>query len=467
MKIKKTISLLCSVLLLGQTAALAACGGDPFEDQDNVAGKYNITVGYKDSDGGKVVLDSLKKGYEATHTDVNIILKNYGDTFDTFMNQNFSNQSNIPDVLWMPDNEFAGWAAGGYFLDLRSFYESSEETSYDLYYESMLNCASYSGVFKPLSEDASAEYGLYFAPRDYNKIVIAINKDLFSSYEVAIPDMTEGWSMDDFFALCTEINTKITEKVEGGDRTAQSHRAVFFQLSSEVVYTTMFHAMGSDGIIDGNGKVALDNDVNSAILDKFYDELTNSKYKLSTGDSDFNRGLCFMRCIVRPTVVDLATWLDNMDFLPFPAKQADGSVEIGMGCSGYGISKVHAEDTQTVDGKTMKMKDLAWDFIKYVISEEGQEIAGETGLSVSVLKSLEKTGKWRSAISATLNHDAFIAGDGLILDTYNQFAPNIRNKLRPHIVNFFDIMSNKDYGKKENRANYLKECMQQFEAAKL
>lgn len=472
MKIKKAISLLCAVLLLGQTAALAACGGsDPFEDQETVKGKFNITVGYKDSDGGKVVLDALKKGYEAKHSDVNIKLKSYGDTFDTFMNQNWANQSNIPDVLWMPDNEFAGWAEGGHFLDLRSYYESSAETSYDLYYESMLNCASYSGEFKPLSEDASAEYGLYFAPRDYNKIAIAINKQLFTDYQVEIPDTTNGWTMDEFFALCTEIETKIKERVNAGGEgamTANAHRAVFFQLSSEVVYTTMFHAMGSDGIIGEDGKVALGNETNSAILDRYYDELTASDYKLSTTASDFERGLCFMRCIVRPTAVDLAVYLKDMDFLPFPAKKADGSVEIGMGCSGYGISTVHAEETQTVDGKTMKMKDLAWDFIKYVISEEGQEIAGETGLSVPVLKKLEQTGKWRSAIGgATLNHDAFIAGDGLVLDTYNQFAPNLRNKLRPHIVAFFDKMSNKNKGKKENRAQALKECTEQFEAAKL
>lgn len=472
MKIKKALSLVVAGLLLGQTMALTACGGggDPFEDQTDVTGKYNITVGYKDSDGGKVVLDALKKSYEAKHSDVNIKLKSYGDTFDMFMNQNWANQSNIPDVLWMPDNEFAGWAAGGHFLDLRSYYESDSSTSYSLYYDSMLDCASYSGEFKPLSESSDAQYGLYFAPRDYNKIVIAINKDLFDKYQIDVPDTTDGWSMDDFFALCTEINTKIKEKVNAGGEEAleaNSNRAVFFQLSSEVVYTTMFNAMGSEGIIDENGQLVLDNETNSQILDTYYNELTNSEYKLSTNASDFERGLCFMRCIVRPTAVDLQEYLDNMDFLPFPAKKADGSVAIGAGCSGYGISKVHADDEQTVNGVTKKMKDLAWDFIKYVISEEGQEIAGETGLSVPVLKSLSENGKWRTAIGTSLNHDAFLAGDELILDTYNVFDAKLRNKLRPHIVSFFDKMSNKNNGKPENRAQALKECKEQFEAAKL
>lgn len=469
-KKKKILSILIAGALIGQTFALTACGDDPFGDEGNVGGKYNISVGYSDSDGGKVVLEALKAQYETEHPDVNIRLRNYGDTFDTFMNQNFTNQSNIPDILWMPDNEFAGWASGGYFLDLRSLYESSEETSYDLYYETMLDCASYSGEFKPLSESTDAKYGLYFAPRDYNKIVIAINRDLFTKYNVEIPDTSDGWTMDEFFALCDEINNKITDKVNSEDSDnieATSLRAVFFQLSSEVVYTTMFHAMGSDGIIDENGNLVLDNEVNSKILDTYYNELTNSAYKLSTTASDFERGLCFMRCIVRPTVVDLQAWLHNMDFLPFPAKTADGKTEIGTGCSGYGISTVHANDEQTVNGVTKKTKDLAWDFIKYVISEEGQEIAGETGLSVPVLKSLAANGKWRKAIGEDLNHDAFMAGDELVLDTYNVFAPKVRNKLRPHVVNFFDIMSNKTTGSEKNRVTKLEECVQQFNAAKI
>lgn len=468
MKLKKTALFIAVAVLAAQTALFAACGRDPFNDQTDVTGKYNITVGYKDSDGGKVVLEALKENYEKTHADVNIKLKSYGDTFDTFMNQNWANQSNIPDVLWMPDNEFAGWAKGDYFVDLREYYEADSSTSYDLYYKSMLDCASYSGEFKPLSESTDAKYGLYFAPRDYNKVVIAINKDLFESYGVSVPDTSDGWSMDDFFALCTGIENKIKDRVNGGDIEATATRAVFFQLSSEVVYTTMFDAMGSDGIIDSDGKLVLDNAVNSAILDRYYDELTASDYKLSTTASDFERGLCFMRCIVRPTAVDLSAWLDNMDFLPFPAKKADGSVAIGSGCSGYGISKMHAEEVRTVDGKDKKVKDLAWDFIKYVISEEGQQVAGKTGLSVPVLKSLAQSGEWKKAIGGeTLNHAAFLAGDELVLDTYNVFDAQLRNKLRPHVVSFFDNMSNKNNGKKENRGVFLQNCVQQFEAAKI
>lgn len=473
MKTKKVLAVLLSGALLGQTLALAACNGnkDPFGNEGDKEGKYNITVGYMDADGGKVVLDALKKSYEAKHTDVNIKLKSYGDSFDTFMNQNWGNQSNLPDILWMPDNEFAGWASGGHFLDLRSFYESSAETSYDLYYNTMLNCASYTGEFKPLSESNSAEYGLYFAPRDYNKIVVAINRDLFESYGVDVPDTSNGWTMNEFFALCDEINEKITARVNAGGSDAleaTSNSAVYFQLASEVVYTTMFHAMGSDGIIDDNGNLVLDNATNSSILDSFYDNLTNSDYKLSTNASDFERGLCFMRCIVRPTAVDLKDDLDNMDFLPFPAKTESGEVKIGTGCSGYGIAKVHAEEVRTVNGVSKKVKDLAWDFIKYVITEEGQEVAGETGLSVPVMKSLADSGKWRSAIGTSLNHDAFMAGDELILDTYNVFDPQKRNTLRPFIVSFFNAMSNKANGNKADgsRKKFLTACVDQFNLAK-
>ena len=38
-------------------------------------------------------------------------------------------------ILWMEDTYFAEPAQGGYFGDLRPYYEASEETSYDLYYD--------------------------------------------------------------------------------------------------------------------------------------------------------------------------------------------------------------------------------------------------------------------------------------------------------------------------------------------
>ncbi len=468
MKFKKFAAAMLAGLAIATSATLTSCGGDPFEDQSEVSGKYNVEVGYVDSDGGKVVLDALKKDYEAKHDDVNIILKSLGSGFDAYMNQKWNNKEDLPDVIWMPDNEFSGWAAGGNFVDLRSYYESSADTSYDKYYESMLNCASYSGEFKPLSESSDAKYGIYFAPRDYNKVVIAVNKSLFESYDVAIPDTSNGWTMSDFFALCAEINAKITARVNAGGAGAMEasyNRAVFFQLSMEAVYTTMFDSMGSNGIASADGNVLLDSLENAAILSAYYDNITAPDYVLSKSASSFQQGQTFMRCIVRPTAVDLKPYLkDNMDFIAFPAKKADGTSAIGTGCSGYGICAAHAEDEQTVNGVTKKMKDLAWDFIKYVISEDGQEVAGETGLSVPVLKSLAADGKWRTALGNGVNHDAFLSGDELSLNTFTVFDAKLRSSLRPFITSFFDNMSNPTNGKVGNRETYLTACKTQFKA---
>ena len=127
--------------------------------------------------------------YEAANPDVNIIVKDFGghNLVTDYITAYASTPEKLPMVIWMEDTYFAEPAEGGYFVDLRKYYEKSEETSYDLYYESMLHAAAYNGVFKPLSEDENPEYGLYFAPRDYNKPTLVYNKKLMADLGVEIP----------------------------------------------------------------------------------------------------------------------------------------------------------------------------------------------------------------------------------------------------------------------------------------
>ena len=142
----------------------------------------------------------------------------------------------------------------------------------------------------------------------------------------------------------------------------------------------------------------------------------------------------------------------EIDVLPFPTQQ------IAAGCSGYGITTYGSFDennqpiTQTPEGlPTANVVDLCWDFIKFAISEEGQEVASKTGVCVPVRKSLIENGVWKQAFTredgTTINHQAFILEEELPMTMFNTFPPTssnqpIRASLRNTITNFLLELEN-------------------------
>ena len=464
MKKKLVAGMLCAAMVI----SLFGCGkkGNTQTDKDYEADKFNVTVACQVEEGETTVMAAYEKAYEAAHPDVNIIVKDFGgyNLVTDYITAFASTPEKLPMVLWMEDTYFAEPAEGGYFVDLRPYYEASEETSYDLYYESMLHAAAYNGVFKPLSEDESPEYGLYFAPRDYNKPTIVYNKKLMAELGVQIPDTSNGWDMEAFYDFLQTVNNAIHEKA-GTNRSFRGYRVIRLFSSWQPVWTTIFENLGSDGIVVGD-KFNLNSAKNTEILDELYNEILGygvaegKNYMIDTEDN-FNTGTTCMTVVSRPVTVGQVNQLgaDSIDFLPFPGKK------VAVGCSGYGITTVHADEEQTVGGETRKVADLAWDFIKFIISEEGQEVAGETGLSIPVMKSLLDDGAWTKCYSEyNLNHKAFLAGEDLQMTELNHMAPGKRIKARQLINGFFSGNEIGQEGSKENRQERMDELTRDFTA---
>lgn len=482
----KKFTKIIAALLVGATfCSLIGCGGggknDPFQDNSDVKGKYNISITCQDENGEKALLQEVKAEYEKLHPDVNIIIKSFTQTVPAYMANYSTNQKKLPDVLWMPDDYFATFAEGGYFMDLRPFYEKDAETDYSLYYESMLHAASYVGEFKPTSAYSGSfageksddkRYGLYFSPRDYNKIAIVYNKNMLKKIGVSlseIPDTSNGWTVDEFIAFVKKITAKIDEQPA-----YSNYRAICLTTGWEPTYSTLMNALGSDGFSKQDGSLNYDSATNKAIFDKLYDNLYSDEFAISTKEDNFKGGTVAMWVMSRPAIVGLSSTMVNedgspyYDFLAFPAKnEITGENAIGAGCSGYAITKIHAEDEQTVNGVTKKTKDLAWDLIKYMITKEGQEKTGKMGSIQPVLKSLEENGAWRTAISETLNHGAFSVGEELRLTSYNRYSPNVRIKLRNYVRGFWSNLEAKTEGSPDKREELIKDVLQNFNATKV
>ena len=504
---KITAIFLTGMMAAGTVLGATACNK---KDPDNVvADKYKITIACQTEMGEEEVLKVLKAAYEKKNPDVEIEVKTFsGEGFEQYMLGIAAEQSNSPNIIWTADTYHSQWDE--YFTDLRPYYEASAETDYSLYYETMLDTAATNGYFKPtknytgsfrsddLDKDSDgyenyknhSEYGLYYAPRDYNKPAILCNTHLFDELDAGYEKLYKSVNgVTEMPSDYVSARARLQEIVEGKDWDELTDLSVFTKflankivyilanagnvdrelgrqwkdrgvldlfLEWEPTYTTIMNDLGID-LIGDNGELNIAQ--YEAQLEALHnamfpaDDAEAAKYTMA-GDLEFSTGNLMMSVCSRPVVLGYGSTFKGsygetcLETISFPVK------DIAAGCSGYAISNIWDGKGMTVDGVYKSYTDLSWDFIKYIITEEGQEVAGATGLNIPVLKKLydEKsnggvTPAWRKVESlGSMNHDAWVAGGELRQDTYNIFVPKKRMAFRTQVTNFFTALQKDNYG---------------------
>ena len=130
------------------------------------------------------------------------------------------------------------------------------------------------------------------------------------------------------------------------------------------------------------------------------------------------------------------------------------TTQIAAGCSGYAINNIYEGKGITVDGVYKSYADICWDFLKFIITKDGQEVAGATGNNIPVLKSLYSaetnggvTPAWRQIEGLEhMDQDAWVAGAELKQDWFNIYPAAYRIRFRNTIETFFRNFQRSDYG---------------------
>ena len=485
--------LLCSVL------CFSACGKKKggLKTETVTSDKYRITVACQSEQSESKVLEVLAAAFEAKYPLYDIEIKTFtGKDFNNYMQTNFANNiEKSPHIVWTADYNHAAWHR--YFTDLRPFYERDlATTDYSLYHESMLDTASLNGEFRPTAnykgtfradkKDTAtgqeygsnhSQYGIYYAPRDYNKPAIICNtaliKELDADYEkymgsnlpedyVSIEDRLtaivagENWSeLDDMFDYSRLIAERINYVVDACINAGEIKRSNYWEtkyamdlkLAWEPTYVTLLNAMGIETMFNADGTLGLakDSDKLQALHSKLYavDRICNS----DSADTDFATGYTFMKVVSRPVVLGIIDRFSqtygsaSLQCVQIPVD------DIAAGNSGYAINYYYSRQSVSVNGVTKSYLDICWDFIKFIITEEGQEVAGESGSNIPVLKSLLEDGAWRHVPELEgMNHDAWIAGGALKQDWYNIYNYEVREKFRNVYQVFFAQFVKENYG---------------------
>lgn len=412
---KKVLSVFFACILLLCGFLMVGCR-DPFTDgedgEDNVENKVTITVGILNEPGEQETMRKFKREFEKINDQINIRITYFPGSYEQAMATYIRKPEDMPDIVWTGSDKHAAFSSSGHFVDLTEYFARSEETNLDNYYASMIETTHYN------AEDT----GIWFAPRDYNKPVTYLNTTMIEKAGLTVPSVEE-WNYETFLQLCRDLrevmdneeNNTLEQKQAGlvknsvpcdGDLTwAPVYLAYTQHLGGSLIDGTQIN------IREENSLLAYE-EIHEVIAERLI-----SNPQTDTADS-FLKKSAAMWFTVRPRMQAVVNTGMEFDFRPLPFDYS------GVGCSGYAITtQATKRVSQNIAGNTKNNAEYAWEFIKFIITEPGQEVFGEIGTGVPVLKSLATDGKWLEYYSADLNHQAFIGTEeeDINVNVFSQF----------------------------------------------
>ena len=412
---KKIISILMLFIL---AFSLIACSS-PFDDdsmgEDEVEGKVTIRVGIRNDPYEKAMMNALKREFEKQNNLINIKYTNIQSDYHSGMATYIKKPSDMPDIIWTAGDYYSPYSSQGIFVDLSDYYASDPTTDVSNFVSSVMDLTHYgpNGV----------DDGIYFAPRDYNKPITIINTKIFEAAGIEIPT-AEEWNYDKFLEICEELRLKMdTNQDQESQQIGLNSLSypVEANLHWQPVYYPVMKHFGADMIdenpaVSNEDAITVNNAENVAAYNKIYNDLVKTRYTTNPADGDSNnfvQSKAAMVFEVRPNVPSAVAQKVDVDFLPFPFDYD------GAGCSGYAITNQARERKTVLDGNNelgnvndKNNEELAWEFIKFMLSEKGQETISQTGVIVPVRQSLwtKEDAAWNNYVSANLHHEAFISG---------------------------------------------------------
>ncbi len=303
---------------------------------------------------------------------------------------------NVPDLFYTNTAFYYYLVAKNCVISLEPYYEASEKAGvFDMdadFYTSFFNMSVYEGE-------------RYIVPRSMDSVVSYYNTEILEA--AGIDPKTDkrfnnSWTWDDLISVCQDVNDFITSPAGKAAGYGDCY-ALQADFDWEAVFNALMLSYGVNAF-DENGDVAIDCPEMYELANMLRDLKKEGRIlKESTSGFRFTNGKCaFYFSSLGPSRMDLnASVKGKFDVLPFPLIMAKGTPYIGCGFAGWGISS-------TAEGVK---RDLAWQFLNYMISREGQMALINNGLATpSIRVELAEEKQWSKGYS-DLNLDAWLVGE--------------------------------------------------------
>ena len=372
-----------------------------------------LTVLVPSTDGGveSTIIDTLAKGFKEKYPNVTIQKRAdmisdemYMDTIGTLVQS-----KTMPDLVYTNTAMYYYLVSKHVIVNLDPFFEATTEAgTLDLadYYDEYFNMATY--------EDKK-----YVMPRNADTVVTYFNTEMLEDAGISTSGtnkdsrLSNNWTWENFISVCEDLVAHWDT-----DRNKYANYYCIRQtvFDWESIWNPIMQSFGANAY--ENGQVALDSQATrdfaqlyKSLVEKrivpSWDSGSNSRFTNGNAAFEFSSN--------GPAEINKTeTVKGKFDILPFPLVNGENA-KIGTGFAGWGISS------------TSQNRDLAWAFLHYMISEEGQLAMSANGSSTtpSLLRSITEEKTWAREFT-NLNLDAFMAHSNkkIISEYFKQLDPS-------------------------------------------
>lgn len=357
--------------------------------------KGSITIARNAEPDQITVLDALVTDFKKIYPNMTVNIKQLpsANYKDSLQNMNSACKLNgqydtFPDVFWASNTDTSEYQLLDMVMPIDYF--DAKDDSVDL-----------SDLFPAMLDDCKVGGHVYLMPRDCDRLVMYYNKDYTDRKNVTIKE-DEAYTKTEFLDILSRL-TGVKNPATQKDVAALD---AFWAWDS--LLWPLVKSYGGAVVKQENGNTvsALNsNEVFEAY--KFVKELNIKGYTTIVGGTGnyklFMEGNAVLLFGVRATLTELVENIPNLGVAPMPnlAGDSDDTYYVGSGCSGYAMYRNASNPTG------------AWLFLKYVMSERGQNTITATGNSIPVLASLfeDENAAWRKmqvGNNSNFNHAAFV-----------------------------------------------------------
>lgn len=429
---KKILAIMLATLLFVTLAA--SCGGSGGSNSEKTSGgqagestSANVEVEDKNisatlsigipgtNDNERAMIECLVDGFNEEYPNVKfsyktLMINTYGNNI-----QRLAAAKNLPDIIWTNSPDI--YEVYGYMEPLDKYITASDAAGH--FGEDGYNGSFYTEYF----DMGKVGNDIYAVPRSCDCVVTFYRADWFEAAGVDMTKVKNGWTWDDMLEACAKLRAWMDKPEVGMKGVYCLEPNLTSWLSTSV---PMLSSFGNE-VIDKNGKNVIDGEGTRATLELLRD-MVEKRYipdSQVTVGSGFEQGSCAMyfQSMAISQLANKAVFKNknNLDLVSFPlvGKDVNGekdysAAKIGAGIAGYCISRTSAN------------KAVAWAFLRYLLSNKGQQAMALNGLNLaSIRKDLSdpKVANWGKGFE-NLNLEAYTWGSQYkVCPEFFKYAP--------------------------------------------
>lgn len=386
---KKLLRFLALALTVVCLFTTFACGGGDDTDDGIV---LNIT--YQDEDAELMLAGNIGDAFAAKMAEegVSVKVKYNAITISSYNADMLKgwNSGDLADVIYTYDEYASKWAKKGVFENLDSYFEQSN-FNFDLYDEYAFNSAkTYNG-------------SIYYAPRTYDQPVIYVNKDMFTKFGVEVPS-AENFTWTKLMEVCRQLRVAMDAEFN-----ATALRPIDVNFKWQPIYNAFIRSFGGYIYDAQTDTIGFNEQGTIKAFEKIREMMDNRYIPATTGGGAglFTSKKAAMYIMSRPSVINLESRnMTNVAFLPMPIFDSEFT-----GLSNNDSYWCYGTTGYAINSRSQK-KDLAWKFLQFVMSEEGQNLISQSGANVPIIKSMQTdpNATWRKGLEflKDVDQSAFI-----------------------------------------------------------